>query len=150
MRSSTTAAVIPAVIPCKRGHTQRNRFGQCVICLRESRKAYNKRATKSQAPVVAPAAPTQRQAPAIPHSFLAVAREYLATQDDIAPKTATKRTYLLEQLRAIHDRQIAELTTPDFVRALEEIEAVGDRRETAHRAGMLGQITRYAVNHGYA
>jgi integrase len=80
-----------------------------------------------------------------------VAQERVASQDGVAPRTAIKRAYLLEQLRAIHDRPIAELTTPDFVQALLDIEAARDRRETAHRCGMFaGQIARYAVNRGYA
>jgi integrase len=84
-------------------------------------------------------------------SFLAVAREYFSTQDDIAESTKEKREYLLQQLHALHDTPIGELTTPGIVRALHDITAKGDRRETAHRCGMLvGRVTRFAVNHGYA
>jgi integrase len=85
-------------------------------------------------------------------TFLAVAREFLSAQSDgVAPKTATKRAYLLEQLKALHGRPIAQLTTPDYVHALQAIEAQGDRRETAHRAGMLaGSVTAYAAAKGYA
>lgn len=37
------------VTPCKRGHTEpRNRFNQCPACLRESRRAYNKRTTATR------------------------------------------------------------------------------------------------------
>jgi len=87
----------------------------------------------------------------VPHSFLAVAREYFLTQDDIAESTVEKREYLLQQLQALHTVPIGELTTPSIVRALKAIEAKDDRRETAHRCGMLvGRITRFAVNHGYA
>lgn len=146
--------------PCRRGHTgERNQHGQCVECLRESRRAY-KRRKAGKAPTAQPEstpAPAVVAAPALSTAtlvasgtFLAVAQEWLAAQDNVAPKTAIKRAYLLAQLQAIHNRPIAELTTPDYVRALKGIEAVGDRRETAHRAGMFaGQITRYAMNHGY-
>jgi integrase len=149
---------------CRKGHTgERNKHGQCVICLRESRKAYyHKRAAQAvphrAAPLAAPpasvaiSAPLPTPAPAIaPRSFLAVAREYFKTQDDIAESTAEKREYLLQQLTALHATPIGELTTPGIVRALSAIEAQGDRRETAHRCGMLvGRVTRFAVNHGYA
>jgi len=141
--------------PCRRGHTgPRNRFGQCVECLRESRRLYKRRQPTQVQEVIpvapAPLIPAAEDKPS-PGSFLAVAREWLAGQDNVAPKTGTKRAYLIEQLRPLHARPIAEITTPEIVRALKEIESVGDRRETAHRAGMLaGQVTRYAVNHGYA
>lgn len=139
--------------PCRKGHLEgRNKFGQCPACLRETRTAYRKRSPQIEAIPVAevPLILSVEDKPA-PGSFLAVAREWLTSQDDIAPKTVIKRTFLLAQLRSLHARPIAEITTPDIVRALKDIESVGDRRETAHRAGMLaGQITRYAVNHGYA
>ncbi len=155
MATPLSRPIIPAVIPCKRGHTEpRNRFNQCPACLRETRRKYNKRSARGQTPApvkLEVVAPAPRQEPAHPRSFLAVAQEYLASQDNVAPATAEKRLYLLDQLRAIHDRPVAELTTPDFVKALKAIEALGDRRETAHRCGMFaGQVTRYAVNHGYA
>lgn len=151
--------------PCRKGHTEaRNRFGQCVVCLRESRTAYRiahserthrtaaKAATRLTAFVSSPptAAATSERLP-IPHSFLAVAREYFSTQDDIAESTAEKREYLLQQLHALHDVPVDNLTTPGIVRTLSAIEAKDDRRETAHRCGMLvGRVTRFAVNHGYA
>jgi integrase len=144
--------------PCRRGHTEtRTVKGQCPICLRITRAAYRKsHPTKTSlhraasAPAVA-TTPTTRHAPAIPHSFLAVAREYFSTQDNIAESTAEKREYLLQQLQALHDVPIGDLTTPGIVRALKAIEAKDDRRETAHRCGMLvGRVTRFAVNHGYA
>ena len=139
---------------CRRGHTAaRNKFGQCVVCLRESRRAYKKsHATKQRTRIAPPAVTTTaRHAPAIPRSFLAVAREYISSQDDVRASTAKKREYLLQQLHALHDVPIAELTTPAIVRALSAIEAVRDRRETAHRCGQLvGQITRFAVNHDFA
>jgi integrase len=140
---------------CRRGHAAaRNKFGQCVVCLRESRRAYKKSHTTKQRTRVAPlavATPSTRHAPVIPRSFLAVAREYISSQDDVAASTAKKREYLLEQLRALHDVPIAELTTPTIVRALNAIEAQRDRRETAHRCGQLvGQVTRFAVNHDFA
>jgi integrase len=150
-RMTPASASNPAAAPCRRGHTQRNKFGQCVICLRASRTKYRTAPKAEPAPAAVLAVQSPRKAPAIPHSFLAVAREYLLSQDNVAERTSIKRAYLLEQLQAIHDRPIAELTTPDFVRALKDVESVGDRRETAHRAGMLAaQVTRYAVNHGYA
>jgi integrase len=139
--------------PCRKGHTERNRFGQCVVCLRESRRAYKKSHTTKQRTRIAPpvAATTTRHAPPIPRSFLAVARDYISSQDDVAASTAKKREYLLEQLHALHDVPIAELTTPAIVRALSAIEGVRDRRETAHRCGQLvGQVTRFAVNHDFA
>ncbi len=141
--------------PCRKGHTEpRNRFNQCVVCLRESRSAYKKSHLTKQRERIAPppaAAPAPRHSPPAPRSFLAVAREYFTTQDDIAESTAKKREYLLEQLQALHDVPIGELTTPGIVRALNAIAAKSDRRETAHRCGMLvGRVTRFAVNHGYA
>lgn len=139
--------------PCRKGHLEgRNKFGQCPACLRETRTAYRKRAPKIELipAVEAPVILSAEDKPA-PGSFLAVAREWLESQDDVAPKTAIKREYLLAQLRSLHARPIAEITTPEIVRVLKEIEAVGDRRETAHRAGMfLGQITAYAAVSGYA
>jgi len=142
------------ISPCRKGHTEpRNRFGQCVVCLRESRAAYKKsHTTKPRTRIAPPAAasPTTRQAPAIPRSFLAVAREYLSSQDDAAPATVKKREFILQQLHALHDVPIAELTTPRIVAALKVIESENDRRETAHRCAMLvGQVTRFALNHGY-
>lgn len=126
------------------------------VCRQCHREAKARSAAKKVAPapriqvVAAPTVPALRSTP-LRGSFLAIATEYLATRDDAAPKTAIKRAWLLEQLRALHDRPIAELSTPDFVRALRDIEGNGDRRETAHRCGMLaGQVTRFAVNHGYA
>jgi hypothetical protein len=87
----------------------------------------------------------------VPHSFLAVAREYFQTQDDIAESTKEKREYLLQQLHALHDTPIGELTTPGVVCALKDIESKDDRHETAHRCGMLvGRVTRFAVNHSDA
>jgi integrase len=148
--------VVVATNPCKKaGHTERNKHGQCIECLRASRRQYKarKRALGAALPLPAPVAVPgpSRHGAAVPHSFLAVAQEWLQAQDNAAPRTVIKRTWLLEQLTAVHERPIGELTTPDFVRALKAIEGNGDRRETAHRCGMLaGQITRYAVNHGYA
>jgi len=147
------------VRPCKRGHIEpRTKAGQCPACLRLTRQAYDNRklaAAKGAAAVTQPATAVAPPAavPAEPalRSFLAVAREYIQSKDNLAERTAIKRAYLLSQLRALHNRPIAELTTPDFVRALKDIEAIGDRRETAHRCGMFaGQVTRFAVNHGYA
>jgi integrase len=142
------------ITPCRRGHTERNRFGQCVVCLRESRAAYKKSHATRQRTRIAPpaaAAPTTRSAPPAPRSFLAVARQYISSQDDVAASTAKKREYLLQQLQALHDVPIADLTTPAIVRALNAIEAQRDRRETAHRCGQLvGQVTRFAVNHDFA
>lgn len=144
------------IAPCRKGHTERNRFGQCVECLRVSRRAYKKSHTTKQQPRtrIAPpvaATPTARDAPPVPHSFLAVARKWIASQDDVAASTAKKREYLLDQLSALHDVPMNALTTPTIVRALSAIEAQRDRRETAHRCGQLvGQITRYAVNHEHA
>ena len=150
--------------PCRRGHIEpRNEFNQCPVCLLASRAAFRERkrkratATPLLAPVETPAAalssvvaPTPPQ-PVVHHSFLAVAREYFATQDDIAESTAEKREYLLEQLQELHAVPIGGLTTPGIVRALNAIAAKDDRRETAHRCGMLvGRVTRFAVNHGYA
>jgi hypothetical protein len=142
------------ISPCRKGHTEpRNRFGQCVVCLRESRAAYKKsHATKQRTRIAPPAVATSttRDAPPIPRSFLAVAREYLQSQDDVAPATIKKRNFILEQLNTLHDVPIAELTTPRIVAALKVIESEKDRRETAHRCAMLaGQVTRYALNHGY-
>jgi integrase len=174
---STTAETPAAVTPCKRGHLvtrvkNAQGFPVCPECVREDkRKSAAKRRAKVKAALETPSRlmakpeapePATRTPPigvdvveteSAPRAgtFLAVAREWLATQDDVSPATAKKRTYLLELLRAIHDRPINELATPEFVRALKDIEAVRDRRESAHRAGMFAsQITRYAVNHGYA
>jgi integrase len=145
---------------CRRGHVgSRNQHGQCVICLRESRKAYYRKHASAHrsAPAAAPspaAAPAPQPTPpqaVVARSFLAVAREYFSTQDDIAESTAEKREYLLQQLHALHALPIGELTTPTIVRTLNAIAAKDDRRETAHRCGMLvGRVTRFAVNHGYA
>jgi integrase len=139
---------------CKRGHTEpRNRFNQCPVCLRESRAAYKKSHATTPRTRIAPpavATPTTRHAPAIPRSFLAVAREYLSSQDDAAPATVKKRSFILDQLHALHDVPMPELTTPRIVAALKVIESEKDRRETAHRCAMLvGQVTRFALNHGY-
>jgi integrase len=134
----------------KHKNAQGNRV--CRECHKEAKARLAAKHVLTSVPVVA-RAPAADPAPhhAARGSFLAVAREYVLSQDNVAPSTATKRAYLLDQLRAIHDRPITELTTPDFVRALKAIEAAGDRRETAHRCGMLAaQVTRYAVNHGYA
>jgi hypothetical protein len=83
------------ISPCRKGHTEpRNRFGQCVVCLRESRAAYKKsHATTQRTRFAPPAVTTSPTAPreVVPHSFLAVAREYFSTQDDIAESTAEKR-----------------------------------------------------------
>ncbi len=150
--------------PCRRGHTEpRNEFNQCPVCLIASRAAFRERKKRraTTTPLLAPIAPpaaapapivaTPPPQPAVHHSFLAVAREYFQTQDDIAESTKEKREYLLEQLHALHDTSIGELTTPGIVRALNAIAAKDDRRETAHRCGMLvGRVTRFAVNHGYA
>jgi len=150
--------------PCRRGHIEpRNSFNQCPVCLLMSRAAHRKRKRATVMPLPAPtlASPSPIAAPvaaasapppqAVPHSFLAVAREYFQTQDDIAESTKEKREYLLEQLQALHAVPIGELTTPAIVRALNTIAAKDDRRETAHRCGMLvGRVTRFAVNHGYA
>lgn len=139
--------------PCKEGHTEpRNKFKQCPVCVRESRAAYKKSHTaKARAMYQSAASSLVTPHAVVPHSFLAVARKWVATQDDVAPSTAKKRDYLLYQLTALHAVPMNALTTPTIVRALSAIEAVRDRRETAHRAGQLvGQITRYAVNHEYA
>jgi integrase len=141
------------ISPCRKGHSEpRNRFNQCPVCLRESRAAYKKTHTTKQRTRIAPptAAPTPPRE-VVPQSFLAVAREYFSTQDDIAESTVEKREYLLQQLTALHATPIGDLTTPTIVRALNAIAAKDDRRETAHRCGMLvGRVTRFAVNHGYA
>jgi integrase len=145
--------------PCRRGHTEpRTETGQCPACLRLSRAAYRKKKAETQlAPRTArhAAAPNDtaatKLAVAAPMSFLAVAREYFASQDDVAEMTRVKRDFLLAQLHELHTLPIGELTTPGIVRVLKTIEAVRDRRETAHRCAMLiGQVTRYAVNNGYA
>jgi integrase len=156
------------IYTCRRGHVgERNKFKQCVTCLRESRRAsYHRLVNQSPhrsapAAVPSPAAspspqptPTPAPRPSLvsgAHSFLDVARRYFLTQDDIAESTAEKREYLLQQITALHAVPIDELTTPAIVRALNDIAAKGDRRETAHRCGMLvGRVTRFAVNHGYA
>jgi integrase len=143
------------ISPCRKGHTEpRNRFNQCVVCLRESRAAYKKSHTTTQRARIAPPTVATTATPpreVVPHSFLAVAREYFSTQDDIAESTKEKREYLLQQLHALHAVPIHELTTPAIVRALNTIAAKYDRRETAHRCGMLvGRVTRFAMNHGYA
>ncbi len=160
----TAAHATVAPVYCKRHPTvekHRNAQGNRV-CRECHKEAKARSAMKKDAPApaatqvveLAPPVPTPTRAPRttpVRGSFLAVAREYLDAQDNIAPSTVEKRAWLLDQLRAIHDRPIGELTTPDFVRALKAIEGNGDRRETAHRCGMLaGQVTRYAVNHGYA
>jgi integrase len=159
--TTVTPATAAAVRPCKKhGNAERNRFGHCVLCQRERNKNYAQRerdkakaaALPAPAPAAAPAPLTVTPpAPGLSGpSFLDVAREWLASQDDLAPATTQKRAYLLEQLKALHGRAIAGLRTPDYVRALEDIQNIGDRRETAHRAAMLaGQITRYALNKGY-
>jgi integrase len=138
---------------CKRGHTEpRNSFNQCPVCLRETRAAYRNKQpvrTRIAPPTVATTATPPREV--VPHSFLAVAREYFSTQDGIAESTAEKREYFLQQLTALHAVPIGDLTTPGIVRALKAIEAKDDRRDTTHRCGMLvGRVTRFAVNHGYA
>jgi integrase len=81
-----------------------------------------------------------------------VAREFLAGREDgFSAKTLTKRAFLLAQLAPLHGRKIAELTTPDYVHALQAIEAQGNRRQTAHdAAGLAGQFTAYAAAKGYA
>ena len=147
---------------CRRGHTEpRNRFRQCPVCMRESRakfrhlrgaKAPTRSLTTDAPSPPAAAAPRASVAAhdAEPRSFLAVAREYLSSQDDAAPATVKKRNFILQQLHALHGAPIAELTTPRIVAALKVIESQNDRRETAHRcATLVGQVTRYAVNHGY-
>jgi integrase len=141
---------------CKKNHTEpRNQFDQCPVCVRESRAKYKKSHTAKarRAALLPVATATAATAPAsvIPHSFLAVARKWMASQDNVRPSTAKKREFLLDQLSALHAIPMSTLTTPTIVRALSAIEAVRDRRETAHRCGQLvGQITRYAVNHEYA
>jgi integrase len=153
-----------AVSTCRKGHTgERNKHGQCVVCLRESRNAHYHRSTQANrsapaaalssiaAPSPQPIPPPRTPPRAASESFLQVARKYFLTQDDIAESTAEKREYLLQQLTALHAVPIGELTTPSIVRTLNVIAAKDDRRETAHRCGMLvGRVTRFAVNHGYA
>ena len=137
--------------PCRRGHTEpKNKFGQCVVCLRESRRAY-KKSLKQRTRIAPPTVATTTPHTVVPHSFLAVARKWIATQDGVRASTAKKREWMLEQLRELHDVPMADLTTPRIVRVLSAIESVRDRRESAHRCGQLvGQITRFAVNHDYA
>ena len=148
------------ISPCRRGHIEpRTVKGQCPACLRITRAAYrNKHPVKTSLhqaakPTPAPTVVTSTSSPqvVVPLSFLAVAREYFTTQDDIAELTKEKREYLLEQLTDLHAVPIGELTTPTIVRTLNAIAAKDDRCETAHRCGMLvGRVTRFAVNHGYA
>jgi integrase len=159
--------------PCKRGHavprTTRTVDGKsvsvCPECVKEDKRnsAARRRAKvktalePSRVAALIDTPPvsvdvTEAAAPVAAGTFLAVAREFLNAQaDGVAERTATKRAYLLDQLKALHGRPIAQLTTPDYVHALQAIEAQGDRRETAHRAGMLaGSVTAYAAAKGYA
>lgn len=109
------------ISPCRRGHSAaRNEFGQCVVCLRESRRTYKKSHTTKQRTRVNPiaVATTTRDALPIPRSFLAVARAYISSQDDVAPSTAKKREYSLDQLSALHAMPMSELMTSTIVRAL--------------------------------
>lgn len=172
---ATTNMSATATTACKRGHNVPrviNSQGSpvCPECVRETKRnaeakrrarakgrpALRERTTVATAATLVDTPPVGvdvvETAPTRSGTFLAVAREFLAAQSDgVAVKTATKRAYLLGQLRALHSRPIAQLTTPDYVHALQAIEAQGDRRETAHRAGMLaGSITAYAAAKGYA
>jgi integrase len=84
------------------------------------------------------------------HTFKSVGDEVLARDAVKALKTRTKRAWLLQLLRDLHSRPINELRPPDFVRALEKIQDIDSRHETAHRAASLAmQICRYASNRGY-
>lgn len=161
---SIEATTTTAAAPCKRGHVGlRDKEGRCVECRREDKRtAEQRRRDKAKAARSAPpshltptlatlAAPPANEPAVIPGSFLTVAQEFLASQDNLAQNTAIKRNYLLAQLKALHQRPIAELTTPEIARALSDIQNVGDRRETAHRAAMLvASITAYAAVKGYA
>lgn len=144
------------VRPCKRGHIEpRNKAGQCPACLRLSRQAYDDRklaaAAKGAAAepaVAATAAPVRTVV--VPHSFLAVAREYLATQR-AEPATARKHAYFLATLSALHARSMSELTPGEIARALVKIQDTGDRVEVAHRCkAFVHLIAEYAHVQGYS
>lgn len=143
--------------PCKRAGpdhvTVRNKAGQCILCLRVTRGDYNRRllVRAARAPQAAHLPTGPRVAPALPQSFLAVANEYLAKRDDLAAPTLEKRRAHLALLRALHDRPVDEITLPETIAALEVIEALGDRRETAHRCKMIVQeVLTYAAQRGYS
>lgn len=78
-----------------------------------------------------------------------MARAYLKSRaEGAAPRTVSKREWLLSLVPSLHAKPIRKLAGPDIVTALKRIEADG-RNETAHRAAMLvSRVFKYAVASG--
>lgn len=81
--------------------------------------------------------------------FLAVAEELLAK---LAPsssaRTVSKRKWLLQHLRTIHNHRITTLTAPEILQCLHRLEKAG-LNETAHRCAFLvSKVYRYAIAKG--
>ena len=85
-------------------------------------------------------------------TFEAVARAWMASQDDLAEVTANKNRWLMESFLfpAIGNRPVAEVTPRELLAALRKIEVAG-KLETARRARVkAGQVFRYAILEGIA
>ncbi len=73
-------------------------------------------------------------------TFGQVGVEWLAHDDTLAPKTKSKHAWLFEKLRKLHPIPIAEVKRADVRTALQSIQAMDNRRETAHRAGQVAAL----------
>jgi integrase len=82
------------------------------------------------------------------NTFDALTTEYLERlkQQGAAQSTLDKNTWLLKQLAApLEKRPITEITPPEILHILRQVEKSG-RRETAHRLrGVIGTVYRYAI-----
>ncbi len=80
-------------------------------------------------------------------TFERVAREWMASQSELADVTANKNRWLMETFLfpEIGNRPIAAITPRELLTALRKIEATG-KLETARRARVkAGQVFRYAI-----
>ena len=69
--------------------------------------------------------------------------------DRKAPKTKLKHQWLAGCLRTLHSRPLADLTAPDLLKLLRQIEARG-KRETATRVAIFtAQVYRHAIREGW-
>ncbi|MFL9839834.1 integrase arm-type DNA-binding domain-containing protein [Sphingomonas sp. ST-64] len=87
-----------------------------------------------------------------PNTFGEVAKEYLQKMNaqGRAQTTTAKAGWLLEQLRSLHDRPIADLKPVDVLAVLKRIEAKG-KLETARRCrSFAGRVFRYGFATGRA
>ena len=73
-------------------------------------------------------------------TFGQVGTEWLAHDDTLAPRTKSKHAWLFQKLAKLHRMPIAEVQRSDVRTALQAIQAVDNRRETAHRAGQVAAL----------